>query len=281
MPLVTGGAVRPLPPLGKRLAVIAERALALPPSPELEAARLRAARQLASIDGLPPLGASEWRLTGALSDLLQAANPRLASSWDPSRPMRLLEMTRSAVAASGPPATLLDALGRFALFARALELGRWDTTLSFWAGRRAFAGREPPARLRAWPELRRVREQRERTSFVHLADGQPWAEAWLDGVADWLRASPLSDLHTADRERPRFAWSAPTLQLAASPAGRTLALRSVLRARSPWAAVAALTRASSDITASPARALAEGFASEARAVLELDRTTVDEGCQGR
>lgn len=48
-----------------------------------------------------------------------------------------------------------------------------------------------------------------------------------------LAKTPLTDLATAIRSAPAFAWSPSTLGLIAAPMGRTLALRAVLRARAP------------------------------------------------
>ena len=82
-----------------------------------------------------------------------------------------------------------------------------------------------------------------------------------DVLALWLTRSPLSDLATATRRSPPFAWSAATLSLIATGPGRMLAGRA-LADLSPPAVKEALSRAAAQIPEGyeEARRLAVDFA---------------------
>src|SRR5262249_46018809 len=72
--------------------------------------------------------------------------------------------------------------------------------VSFWVGRREFRGQVPPARLTAWPRLRRVVEERTRTSCLSELAGDPLGGA--EAVRALLQASPLTNLFTLERAEP-------------------------------------------------------------------------------
>lgn len=232
-PLLLGGEMRPVRPLGPS---VARRVAELAPvfqgsDSELMArcheARVRRARHLAPVDQLPAMGAGEWLLLGALNDLMQAANPRLPSLVAPSRPRKLLAATGALLATVRVPDTLTEALVRHATLGRALEVHRTDTMVRWWTGSAQFHGEPPNRRLMAWPDVRRVQVTETPIGLEKLPlPGFPQGE-YLQTLAQWLMLSPLTDLATAGRSEPAFRWSAATLGLVATTAGRRLARRAL------------------------------------------------------
>lgn len=131
-----------------------------------------------------------------------------------------------------------------------LAITRKDSVVSWWTGSREFRGHEPPARLMAWPGVRRVHVEREERGVTELLEHGGVAElreGWLAALAHLLHATPLTDLATCAREVPAFQWSRASLALAAAPVTRTLALRAL--ALGPESEVdAALDRATRALT---------------------------------
>jgi hypothetical protein len=241
-PLVVGGALSPVRPIGARLAArfgthrVVDTALLA----SVDATRLRVARQLLPVDELPELDAAEWALSAALNDLLQLTHHELTGALSRSRRARLAEALDASLASVPAATTLGQALARHATFSRVLELSRTDTEVSWWTGRAAFRGQPPPRRLVAWPSVRQVAITPTRVRLAGMAkdlrDLDPTRYDALLGAL--LAKTPLTDLATATRSAPAFAWSPATLGLIAAPMGRTLALRAVLRARASRAHVA-------------------------------------------
>jgi hypothetical protein len=260
-PLQLGGELRPLPPIGRRARLLAAHE-GLADDPAVSRARLVAARRLWPIDELPPLGQAEWLLLSALNDLLQVPNPTLPSLWTGGRPGELLGLVSELLLEIRPPHTALEALCRYATFADALSLVRIDTDLTWWTGSRRFVGARPPARLSAWPRLRRVRREQQRRALPQMAvfgDGA-WAEAWQGLLERWLFACPLVDLASGGRQAPRFRWTRPALALLETSPARSLGLRAALRARE--AGIARIAGAASEIAEPELRALALDFVRE-------------------
>jgi hypothetical protein len=234
LPLVVGGELRPIPPIGAKRAVEHARVAATlrdfsgESANEIQWQRLRVARRYCPIDRLPAPGYGEWLLAFALNDLLQATNPDLTSVWGRDRPQKLVELALEIVGRAGPPRTLGEALARHATFSRALELVRIDTHVSWWVGSRSFRGAHPPGRLLSWKSVRRVRTEREEVGVGAMAAEEPWAEGWRQALARWLAASPLTDLATATRQAPEFVWTGASLGLLVTHPGCTLARRSAL-----------------------------------------------------
>ncbi len=172
-----------------------------------------------------------------------------------------------------PPRDVAAALDRHATFARALEIVRTDSTVSWWTGSARFRGEPPPARLLAWRELRRVRVDARKVAIAEMPAGVAAVlpDEYAEVLALWLSRSPLTDIATAPRaSSPTFAWSASTLSLIASAPGRTLAFRAL--ARQPLEpAVLAIQRAAAWVPPAyeEARKLAETFAAEAGKGLTL------------
>jgi hypothetical protein len=236
-PLVLGGPMRPGHVLGFETArALADLANATPPPPvdqelasRVAAARVRRARLLVPIDEMGPAAGAEWALAAALHDVLQAANPGMAAPLRRRAALRIVTAAAATIERVGGPATVREALARHAWFARALEVTRTDTQVSWWTGSRTFRGVDPPARLRAWPSVRRVTVMRRLRTLLDLAPLAIDAELFASVVGQWLAATPLTDLATCTRAAPVFAWSPATLGLVATPVGRTLALRALAR----------------------------------------------------
>ncbi|MBV9948597.1 MAG: hypothetical protein JOZ69_17245 [Myxococcales bacterium] len=263
-PLVLGGEMRPAHAIGGRAAAAIADLGELPLDPALvervQAARVRRARALVPVDAVAPPCPEEWILSAALHDVLQSANPAFAAPLRRRSARRILEVAEGTIAGVGPPRHAGAALSRHTWFARLLEIARTDTVVSFWAGSRAFLGVEPPARLQAWPKVRRVNVVRTPRALLKLAGEPGLADRLADAVAKLLGASPLTDLATCSRSAPPFAWTPATAGLVRTGAGLTLALRAL--ARLPTEEVdAALGRATLDsISRAP---------DVARAVLDL------------
>ncbi len=265
-PLVMGGRLTPLPPVGSARALAAvECDPSLPDDIAIEIAtrRGRTVRRLFPVDHLPGLAPAEWLLGFALNDLLQATNPDLAGWLGRERPQRLIEMSHRMLDAAGAPASIADALGRHATLARLASLTRIDTTVSWWVGSETFRGQVPPARLTAWPELRRVRRQER---VIDLCDmpppDAPWRRDWIECLARLYAASPLTDLAGVGRSAPAFAWTGASFGLTRVPMVRCLACRAIERHAELRHAADTLREAASQVAPSAARAHAEQFAAE-------------------
>lgn len=232
-PLVLGGDVTPGAPLGARLGVRLHEATSLA-DPELISrvalARVRVARRLAPVDRVDPLPtAAEWRLLAALHDVVQATHPDLDALGRRGTAKRLLALAKVLVERAGAPATVRDALSRHTLLSRMFEITRTDVELAWWTGRARFRGTTPPARLEAWPELRRVRRTTDERGLLELGGpGAAVSAAEVTAVAAAIvEASPLTDAATAARTEPAFALSPALLALAGAPNGRRLLVRAL------------------------------------------------------
>ena len=250
-PLVLGGPMRPSRPVGAKSALALLDAALRPSDADLasrvDLGRVRAARLLAPVDRVADPTGAEWALGAALHDLLQATSPRWVMR---SSARRLLDLATLVIERAPRPANARDALMRHTWFARTLDVARSDARVTWWTGGRDFYGEEPPARLLAWPDLRRVHVARQRRAITELAKGTPEDRVAFDrALGLFLRATPLTDFATAGRASPAFEWSEAALGLVRTAPGRALALRAA--ARAPETAVdAALGRATRALLAS-------------------------------
>ena len=258
-PLVLGGTVAPgvaiggrIPPLLATSAAPTDAALA----ERVDAARLRRARMVVAIDEAPPMEAADWILGAALHDIFQATNPTFDAPLRRSSAARILDVAGASIAGVPTPVDLRDALARYTWFARALDVRRTDTHVSYWVGSQRFLGRRPPPRLQAWPELRRVHVVRERREVLALEPLAVDRDRLRESMASFLVKTPLTDLATCNREAPEFAWSEATLGLLASPNARKLALR-LLAQLPPREVDVALGRATRSALSSALRARAQ------------------------
>jgi hypothetical protein len=249
-PLVLGGRVQPSRPIGARAALALAREDVRPLDMDLasrvDLARVAQARRLAPVDRVPSISGAAWSLGAALHDLLQSASPAWVRR---SAPRRLLDLVQATIERVPRVTSAAEALDRHTWLARTLSIARKDTSISWWVGSREFRGEDPPKRLLAWPEIRRVNVDAQRRKLVDLlahggkAEHAPLFESALTLL---LRATPLTDLAACARLCPLFAWSPQTVALARSPAARTLALRAL--AASPADDVdAALGRATREL----------------------------------
>lgn len=272
-PLVLGGRVDPVRPIGPRLGLALGEGRKIADSDlrsRLDVARVRVGRLLAPIDTVPDIAPEEIALVAALNDLLQVSNLDLSGAFTTKRHPALLDSAIELCRSVPAPRTIAEAISRHTVMARALEVTRTDVTVSWWTGSASFRGRPAPSRLLAWREWRRVREDQRQVPLVDMGTDAPLltADMWLDGVAHWLARSPLTDLATAGRRSPVFRWSEPTLSLISTIPGRSLAFRALSRQR-PADVLAALDRASSGLNGGPAevQSLATGFMQEVAAGL--------------
>ena len=274
-PLVIGGALRPVRPVGPELArEIAGLAGVVRPVDSalfdaVNAARSRRARQLLPVDPMPLPGPDEWLLLCALSDFLQVSNPQLPGVFTATRPMKLLDAVGKTLDRVEPPTTIIACLSRHATFAQLLRVTRIDTTVRWWTGSAVFRGTPPPRRLLAWGELRRVRTEAVTVTLEGLsAHASPVVarDRYLAQLVRFLHASPLTDLSSAGRDEPAFRWSGPSLSLVGSRTGARLVRRALGGAGSRAdAALERATRALELNARTEAAAVASRFLDERRA----------------
>jgi hypothetical protein len=242
-PLVVGGPLRPVKPIGEARALDASVERDAVATAELDVARADSARRLAPVNGLAPLGRSEWLLACALNDLLQVHN----ASLDDGAAARLLSLADRTLSHAGPPSTALDALVRFATFRRLPELVRDDTDVISAASTRTFRGGVPPRRLVVMPELRGVRVATRRVPLGRFADDHDGKGPWLQVLGRLLAATPLVDLLSAARAAPRFVWSGAAVAMIAVAPARSLMLRAARGASDVGATLEALRSAAENV----------------------------------
>ncbi len=234
LPLVVGGRLEPLPPIGEARAVVISE---MPPNvvgesgPGLERARLAVIRRLCPVDDVMDFDSCEWLIACAVNDLLQATSPFLVGTFGKNRPRRMVEMVEGTLDRVTEPKTLARALMRHSLLSRLLELVRVDTEVSWWVGSETVRGIEPPARLVSWPSLRRVRTEQTKVGLAEMPGEQPWADVWIRALARVVAASPLTDLQSLGRRSPPFSMTGSTLGLLQTHAGRAVAARAIERGR--------------------------------------------------
>ena len=255
-PLVLGGTMRPLKAFGGKNALsIGDRT----PSDfdtlsKTQLARVRIARKLAPVDRFEPApNANEWALAATLHDLVQATHPGFNAVFRRSGPARILSVIEKTLDRIPPPRTAGDALSRHTWLSRMFELARTDVEVKWWTGSETFLGEEPPARLTAWPELRRVQQTRTPRPLMDLpsSGGAVDMSRFTTVVEALLARTPLTDLATVNRAAPLFTWRHENLTLCATNAGRTVILRAF--AQLPERQVdAALGRATRQLFASKA-----------------------------
>ncbi len=268
-PLVLGGPMHLVPPIGPRLALRlagdGRRVVDDDLRTKIDVARVRQARLLVPIDVLPDPSVEDWALVAGLNDLLQATNHHISGPFTRSRHEALVASVNQLLDVVGPPRTVLAAVARHTMFAKALEIVRTDTRVSWWAGSASFRGEPPAKRLLSWREVRRVHVEPHSVRVGEMTEGVAAlsADAWNAALALWLTRSPLTDLAELPRHAPVFAWSLPTLALLKSAQGRVLAARAL--SRHPRQVVeAALEKAFAKIPAdAPVRPLVQGFSEEA------------------
>lgn len=232
-PLVLGGALTPGKPIGGRAALSIGEHRAPSDSVTLslvDLARVRVARRVAPIDRFEqaPTG-TEWALAAVLHDLVQATHPGFDAVFRRSGPKRLLDVIDKTLDVLPPPADVGDALSRHTWLSRMFDLARTDTDVKWWTGSERFLGTDPPPRLTAWPELRRVQQTKTPRPLMELPTSGSAVDAhrFTQIVGRILQKTPLTDLATIDRSSPVFAWTHENLAFASTHAGRTIVLRAL------------------------------------------------------
>ncbi len=271
-PLVCCEQVHPIDPIDPRDATAASEAWPLVAreldTSRVQSMRLRHAHQLCPVDVLPPPSAAEWLLAAALNNVLHAANPASNSLLSPRRTRAVLDLAEAILDNVPPLDSVGEALGRHATFARVLELERVDVCVAWWSGSAVFRGRAPPARVLAWPDLRRVHTERTRLRLDRMVDeANPFCTAYARTIARLVGATPLTDAATCARTSPKFVWTAPSLALLATQPGAVLMVRSFRWLAGP-AALAALHAAAPSLHPPP---VPWAVASVAAAIEELER----------
>jgi hypothetical protein len=220
LPLVCGGRLHVGRPLGaaavERLARAAGEGEA---ADALAAARREVARRFLPQAEAPALDETTLRLGAALHDLLVLVHPGLEGPGATRRQARVAAAAH-ALASLGAPASAEEAVARHSLLARVPEIARTDSTVTFWLGRETFVGRVPPPRVTALPELRRVRVDVVRRSWLRDI-GVPAVAR--DAVLALAIASPLGEALDPLRLEPPLAWSRILPVLRAPALGRIVA----------------------------------------------------------
>ena len=270
-PLVLGGPMRLVPPIGPELAMRlgedGRRIVDNDLRTRVDVARVRQARRVIPIDSLPDPSPADWALVAALNDLLQTTNHHLSGPFTRSRHEALLRSVNELLGRIPLPKTLGEAVVRHATFARILEVVRTDTRVTWWAGSSGFRGEPPSPRLLAWKEVRRVHVEPHTVSLADMPEGMTRLQplSYTAALALLLTRSPLTDLATIVRTAPPFAWSLPTLAFVRSARGCALATRVVAR-HDPKLLAASLEASVAKIPVdAPPRLIAQLFSEEALA----------------
>ena len=225
LPLVRGGRLhvgRPLGPLAfERRGRFAANHIEALAAFELARARQEVAARFLRDAAAPELDEATIRLGAALHDLLVLVHPALEGPRVARRQARVAAGAQ-ALASLGPPASAAEAVERHSLLARVAEIGRTDSTVSFWLGRETFVGRVPPPRVTAMPALRRVRVDVVRRSWLRDI-GVPAVAR--DAVLALGIASPLGEALDPLRLEPPLCWSRILPVLRAPALGRIVAGR--------------------------------------------------------
>lgn len=249
-PLVLGGVMRPTKAFGGKNALSIGEGRSPTDFDALsrtQLARVRIARKLAPIDRFEPAPTGdEWALAAMLHDLVQATHPGFNVLFRRSGPTRILSVIEKTIERIPPPRTVGEALSRHTWLSRMFELARTDVEVKWWTGSETFLGEDPPKRLTAWPEFRRVQQTRTPRPLMDLptSGGSVDMTRFSSVVEAILSRTPLTDLATIDRAAPLFTWRHETLALCATNAGRTVVLRALgqLADRSVDAALGRATR---------------------------------------
>lgn len=224
LPLVAGGEVHVGSPIGhadlqRMLEGEPDRAL----EGRLQDARWAVARELQRQAIPPRLDEEALALAVSVHDLLFLYHPDAGPQG--ARPDRLRRVATGAAAmARLAPTHDADVLvARHTILHLFPTLFRTDARISFWVGRREFHGQAPPARLTAWPKVRRVHEERWRVGCLAEAAADPAGGAEV--VRALLAGSPLTDLLTPLRLDPRLDFSQLRRVLAEPEVCRIVAYR--------------------------------------------------------
>jgi hypothetical protein len=237
-PLVLGGQMVPGKPFGA--SVLSELEDGREPVTSdsyllVQSARVHLARRYVGIDLFEMPSKAEWQVAGALHDLVLSTHPHFEGAFKRGSRKKLLEGVPGSLALAPTPRTVREALSRHTLFSRILEVARTHKAVSWWTGKASFIGTDPPKRLLAWPEARRVRVD----TTNHPWTGLPVAgmDALREQAFDaFLDRSPLTDLATCTRSFVPFRFRDGLLAILGSHGGECIGVR-MLREKSDVGAV--------------------------------------------
>jgi hypothetical protein len=200
-PLVAGGHLLIGGPLGRAgLHRFGGAELPASASAMIDDARARVAASLL-LDPAPPLfDRDALRLALAVHDLLFLSHPRAGDLGVRGRLPLVAECAQS-LATLEPTRAPDELVARHSLLHLLPTLSRTDVRVSFWVGKREFHGEEPPRMLTAWPNVRRVHEERWHVACFGEAASHPLGGPVVRALLD---ASPLTDLLHPVRIDPRF-----------------------------------------------------------------------------
>lgn len=232
-PLVLGGAMKPGKPFGGKNALSVGEGRQ-PSDNDLlsrcELARVRIARRIAPIDNFEPApNGNEWALAALLHDLVQSTHPGFDALFRRKGPARILTVIEKTLERVPGPRNIGDALSRHTWFSRMFDLARTDVEVKWWTGSQTFLGEDPPARLTAWPEIRRVQQIRTPRPLMDLPTSGASVDAnqFTSVVEAFLAKTPLTDLATLHRVSPTFVWRHENLTFCGTHGGRTMVLRAL------------------------------------------------------
>lgn len=221
LPLVAGGEVhigRPITPaeLGR---LQAELDGATVPLVAIDEARTEA---LSAVCARPPalvLGDDELALAVGLHDALVLAHPDADGALITDGMRRRIAGAALAMVSQPLSRERTRVLARHGLLHNLHRLGRADLQVSWWTGRARFYGQRPPARLVAWPSVRRVREDVTRAGFEELMAAPEIAPV----TAALLRRSPLTQLLAPPPNGPPLHWEDAVFLLRDAELARAIA----------------------------------------------------------
>lgn len=232
-PLVLGGEMRPGKPFGGKRAFLFGQGR-VPSDFELvsrtQLARVRIARKVAPVDLFEPAPtAFEWALAAVLHDLVQSTHPGFDAAFRRSGPRKILDVVEATLEKIPPPLDVGDALSRHTWFSRMFDLARTDVDVRWWTGSERFLGTDPPARLVAWPELRRVQQTKTPRPLMELptAGAAVEPQRFTAAIETFLKKTPLTDFATLERAAPLFAWTHENLSFVSTQSGRTVVMRAL------------------------------------------------------
>ncbi len=211
-------ATRPLPPHALDLFALSRPTDASADQACYEAFH-RLAAEVAPVGTLPYPDRGTWALAMAAHNLTTLTDPLQDAAFRRSSRPVVADWAARLIDAAGDPSTRGEALMRYALVRRVLELQREDRVIKNWAYTYRFWGRRAPANVTAWPTLRFVREQ---------VSPQPLDDYWFGDrpetlslgldrlMGELLARSPLTSLLRL-RDTPGFRFDGGMLAVLSDP----------------------------------------------------------------
>lgn len=241
LPLVAGGEVHVGRPLttADLARLTAELDGATVPLVAVDDARTDA---LTTVCARPPalvFGDDELALAVGLHDALVLAHPDADGALITDGMRRRIAGAALGMVSQPITADRTRVLARHGLLHNLHRLGRKDVVVSWWTGRARFFGQPAPARLTAWPGVRRVREEVSRAGFDELLSAPDVAPV----TAALLRRSPLTQLIASPTSGPPLHWEDAVFLLRDAELARAVAYATLAAPGGGLAAIARLAGA--------------------------------------